>query len=361
MKVNKQQRSLLPMLSLATMQVGNASLLIHRRSTIATVMVTSLCVLIWTASLALGEYALTLSQVVAVLLGGGLDIERTVVIDWRLARSVVALAVGAALGMSGSITQIIARNGLASPDILGIGRGASTVAVALMVASGGATSTIMSTIGLPVAAMAGGLVTACAIWLLSRHSGSDMFRLLLIGIGVNAALQAVITYMLATTDLNTAAAAKVWMIGTINGRDFEHLWPTLCLLIIAFLVLLRLSIYIPAISLGADAAQGLGVPLKQVNITLLIVSVILSSVTVSAVGPVGFVAFVAPQIAARIARVGAPPILLSAAMGAALLSSADLAARIAFPWEVPVGIVTAAIGGPFLIWLLLQTSRAKAK
>lgn len=349
------------MSSLGLLQAGTLSLLVHKRSAIATVLVLFICVLVWLASLALGEYALTISQVVTVLFGGGLDIERTVVIDWRLARSVVALAVGAALGLSGAITQIIARNGLASPDILGISRGASTVAVSLMAFSGGATSTIMSTIGLPVAAMFGGLLTACLIWLLSHRSGSDMFRLLLIGIGVNAALQALITYMMATTDLNTAAAAKVWMIGTVNGRSFEHLWPTLCVLVIGLIMLLRLSIYLPAIALGPDAAQGLGVPLKKVNITLLIISVVLASVTVSAVGPVGFVAFVAPQIAARIAGVGAPPIALSAAMGAVLLSSADLAARMAFPWEVPVGIVTAAIGGPFLIWLLLRTSRAKTK
>ena len=356
-----KQQSPLPMSSLGQLQAGRLSLLVHKRATIATVIVLLVCLLVWLASLALGEYTLTFSQVVTVLFGGGLDIERTVVIDWRLARSVVALAVGAALGLSGAITQIIARNGLASPDILGISRGASAVAVALMVFSGGASSTIMSAIGLPFAAMIGGLFTACLIWLLSHRSGSDMFRLLLIGIGVNAALQALIIYMMATTDLNTAAAAKVWMIGTINGRSFEHLWPTLCLLIVALIVLLRLSIYLPVIALGADAAQGLGVPLKKVNVTLLLISVALASVTVSAVGPVGFVAFVAPQIAARTARVGSPPILLSTAMGAALLSSADLAARMAFPWEVPVGIVTAAIGGPFLIWLLLRTSRAKAK
>ena len=361
MNLKMKQRASLPMSSLGLLQAGTLSLLVHKRSAIATVLVLFICVLVWLASLALGEYALTISQVVTVLFGGGLDIERTVVIDWRLARSVVALAVGAALGLSGAITQIIARNGLASPDILGISRGASTVAVSLMVFSGGATSTIMSTIGLPVAAMFGGLLTACLIWLLSHRSGSDMFRLLLIGIGVNAALQALITYMMATTDLNTAAAAKVWMIGTVNGRSFEHLWPTLCVLVIGLIMLLRLSIYLPAIAFGPDAAQGLGVPLKKVNITLLIISVVLASVTVSAVGPVGFVAFVAPQIAARIAGVGAPPIALSAAMGAVLLSSADLAARMAFPWEVPVGIVTAAIGGPFLIWLLLRTSRAKTK
>ena len=347
------------MSSLREVSVGKLSVLVHSRARVITIGALFLCLLVWLASLALGDYTLTLPQVIAVLFGGGAGIERTVVIDWRLARSVVALTVGAALGISGAITQIIARNGLASPDILGISRGASTVAVALMVFSGGASSVVLNFIGLPVAAMIGGLLTAAMIWLLARRAGLEIFRLVLVGIGINAALQALIIYMMATTDLNTAAAAKVWMIGTINGRSFEQLWPTLVILIVSLILLLRLSIYFPALALGPEAAQGLGVPLKKVTITLLIISVALASVTISAVGPIGFVAFVAPQLAAASARVGSPPMLLSAVIGAMLLSAADLAARMAFPWEVPVGIVTAAIGGPFLIWLLLKTNRGK--
>ncbi|MCM0174694.1 FecCD family ABC transporter permease, partial [Corynebacterium diphtheriae] len=179
----------------------------------------------------------------------------------------------------------------------------------------------------------------------------------LVGIGVNAFLHALVTYMLAATDLNTAAQAKVWMVGSLNGRTFGQLWPTLAVLVVSSLVLLRISVHLPVLELGEDAAQALGVPLKAVNATLLVVAVALAAVTVSAVGPVGFVAFVAPQITARLAGTGAPPLAASAAMGALLVVAADLAARGAFGWEVPVGIITSVIGGPFLIWLLFTQSR----
>ncbi|WP_141759472.1 FecCD family ABC transporter permease, partial [Corynebacterium diphtheriae] len=192
---------------------------------------------------------------------------------------------------------------------------------------------------------------------LSRRGNVDMFRLVLVGIGVNAFLHALVTYMLAATDLNTAAQAKVWMVGSLNGRTFEQLWPTLAVLVVCSLVLLRISVHLPVLELGEDAAQALGVPLKAVNATLLVVAVALAAVTVSAVGPVGFVAFVAPQITARLAGTGAPPLAASAAMGALLVVAADLAARGAFGWEVPVGIITSVIGGPFLIWLLFTQSR----
>ncbi|MCM0142532.1 FecCD family ABC transporter permease, partial [Corynebacterium diphtheriae] len=209
----------------------------------------------------------------------------------------------------------------------------------------------------PRAALVGGLVTGGAIWALSQRGNVDMFRLVLVGIGVNAFLHAIVTYMLAATDLNTAAQAKVWMVGSLNGRTFGQLWPTLAVLVVSSLVLLRISVHLPVLELGEDAAQALGVPLKAVNATLLVVAVALAAVTVSAVGPVGFVAFVAPQITARLAGTGAPPLAASAAMGALLVVAADLAARGAFGWEVPVGIITSVIGGPFLIWLLFTQSR----
>ncbi|AKE41044.1 iron ABC transporter permease [Corynebacterium kutscheri] len=349
------------MSQIKNLSLGSISFLVHRRTSLFTAFILIACFVVWLISLLTGDFPMSFNQIIAVLSGGGTPLERTVIIQWRLARALVAVTIGAALGISGAITQRIARNGLASPDILGISRGATCAAVALMVFNGGASSAITTYVGIPLAAVIGGLFTAAVIWLLSVRSGLDMFRLVLVGIGVNAALQAVITYMLAATDLNTAAAAKVWMIGTINGRTFEHLWPTLIALIIALIVLIRISIHLPILELGTDASLGLGVPLKRVNTLLLIISVALAAITVSAVGPVGFVAFVAPQIAARLAQVGAPPITLSAAMGGFLLISSDLLARSLFPWEVPVGIVTSALGGPFLIWLLLRQSKIHSR
>ncbi|MHD0006453.1 iron chelate uptake ABC transporter family permease subunit [Corynebacterium diphtheriae] len=187
---------------------------------------------------------------------------------------------------------------------MGINQGATVAAVAVLV-TGGASGALGAYVSVPLAALVGGLVTGGAIWALSRRGNVDMFRLVLVGIGVNAFLHALVTYMLAATDLNTAAQAKVWMVGSLNGRTFEQLWPTLAVLVVCSLVLLRISVHLPVLELGEDAAQALGVPLKAVNATLLVVAVALAAVTVSAVGPVGFVAFVAPQITARLAGTGA--------------------------------------------------------
>ncbi|WP_269319742.1 FecCD family ABC transporter permease [Corynebacterium vitaeruminis] len=199
------------------------------------------------------------------------------------------------------------------------------------------------------------------MWALDRRQGVDTYRLVLVGIGVNAFLHALVTYMLAATDLNTAAAAKVWMVGSVNGRTFDQLWPTLAVLAACSLVLARIAYHLPVLELGDDLASSLGVPLKKVNATLLVVSIVLAAVAVSAVGPVGFVAFVAPQLALRLTRASAPPLAASAVVGALLTCASDLVARSAFPWEVPVGIVTVVIGGPFLIWLLWQQSKTRTR
>lgn len=345
------------MSNVRSLKVGPWSFLINAKTWLWTGITLLVTVVLWLYSLGVGDYPLSIAEVTQVLLGGGTPLERLVVIDWRLARSLVALVIGLALGLSGAITQRIAQNGLASPDILGISRGATAFVVSLMVFTGSTSSAILTYVGIPLAAIIGGVLTAVVIWLLSLKGGLDMYRLVLVGIGVNAALAAYVTYLLTVTDLNTAAAARVWMVGTLNGRSWDQLWPTLVVLLLCTVVLVRLSVYLPILELGRDAAQGLGVSLNRVNLILLFIAVTLAAVTVSAVGPVGFVAFVAPQIAAKIVGLGSPPPALAAATGALLVVGSDLVARAAFPWEVPVGIVTSAIGGPFLIWLLWRQNR----
>lgn len=335
----------------AKLRLGPVVLLYHRRVAFATVAVLTACLVVLALCVTLGDFTVRLDRVIAVMRGHGTQLERTVVLQWRLARCLVALGVGAALGLAGALTQIIARNGLASPDILGISRGASVAAVTALV--------LMGSAAVPLAAITGGLVTAGAIWLLARGARRDMYTLLLIGIGVNAGLQAVVVYLLTATDLDTAAAAKVWMIGTVNGRTMEHLWPTLVALSVALVLCVALSTRIPVLSLGTETASALGVHVRRTSTCLLLLAVVLTSLTVAAVGPVGFVAFVAPQIAARLARGETPPLGLATACGALLVAVADLVARCAFPWEVPVGIVTAAIGGPFLLWLLWRSSSVR--
>ena len=155
------------------LSLGKFSFLYHPRTQAWTAAIVVASALVWVISLGIGEFPLNPVEVIGVLAGGGNKLERTVVIDWRLARSLVGLAVGAALGLSGAITQRIARNGLASPDILGINQGATVAAVAIMVFGGsaGAGGAFGAYVGIPLAAMAGGLATGAAIWMLSRRGG----------------------------------------------------------------------------------------------------------------------------------------------------------------------------------------------
>lgn len=304
-----------------------------------------------------GDFPVPLSEVVATLLGGGDPENRYIVMDLRLPRALTGLFVGAALGIAGAITQSVARNPLASPDILGVTAGASAAAVAVIVVGGGATGGIMHDVGLPVAALAGGSVTALLLIALARRGGMDGFRLILIGIGVGALLSALTTYLLVKADIREAARAVVWLTGSLNGRGWEHVVPVgLALAAVGGLAVVA-SFTLGALRLGDDTARSLGVRLQTGRTVIVLAAVALAAVATASAGPVAFVAFVAPQVALRLIGTAGPPIIGSALTGALMLLGSDLIARVVLPVELPVGIVTAAIGGPFLLYLLVRHNR----
>ncbi|MFE6646804.1 FecCD family ABC transporter permease [Nocardioides sp. NPDC057772] len=302
-----------------------------------------------------GDYPISLPDAAAAILGGGTDAERFIVWDLRLPRSVVGLLVGAGFGMSGAIWQSITRNPLASPDLLGITAGASAGAVAVIVFGGAAF--LGGTIGVPAAAMAGGLLTGLVIYLLAWRRGIEGFRLVLIGVAVNGILLALTNWMLVIGEIWDAQEATVWLNGSLNGRGWSDALPAAIGLGVIGAVALASTFQLSALKLGDDTARALGVRVQLSQSFLLIASVLLAAVCVTAAGPVGFVAFVAPQVALRIARTPGPPLLASALTGAALVVGSDYVARVLLPVELPVGIVTTAIGGPFLMYLIIRTNR----
>ncbi len=190
---------------------------------LTTVLLAAALVLVMCVNIGRGDFPLSITAVLDVLLGGGSRIERFIVMDLRLPRSLTGLLVGAALGISGAITQSISRNALASPDILGITAGSSAAAVALIVLGGGSSfSGLLATLGLPLAALIGGLLTAIAIYALAWRKGVDGFRLILVGIAVNAMLTAVIGWLLISADINDVSRAQVWLNGSLNGADWQR-------------------------------------------------------------------------------------------------------------------------------------------
>ncbi|MEU9749016.1 FecCD family ABC transporter permease [Streptomyces niveus] len=335
-------------------RLGRVSFVWRPWLVLVTVLLTAATFLVFCVSIGVGDFPIGLPQVVTTLLGQGEQVDEFVIMDLRLPRALAGLVVGIALGVSGAITQSVARNPLASPEILGITWGAGAVAVFLVTVSGGTTTAVVNSVGLSAAALAGGLLTGLLVYFLAWRRGIDGMRLILIGISVSAVMQAITTWLLVQADIRDVARAQVWLVGSLDNRSWDDvrvaLWCTLVLLF----VVAGAAFQFKPMHLGDEVAAGLGVRYTVVRAVLLLCAVLLAAVAVSVAGPVAFVALVAPQVAMRLTRCPTPPLLASGLVGALLLIGADLVARAGLPITLPVGVVTAAIGGPFLVYLLVR-------
>ncbi|MEU6049703.1 iron chelate uptake ABC transporter family permease subunit [Streptomyces xanthochromogenes] len=338
-------------------RLGRVSFVWRPRVALVTLLLTAAAFLVFCVSIAVGDFPIGLPKVIASLVGGGEQVDRFVIMDLRMPRALAGLVVGVALGVSGALTQSIARNPLASPDILGITGGAGAVAVFLVTVSGGAATAVTGSVGLSGAALAGGLLTGLLVYFLAWRRGVDGFRLILIGISVSAVAQAITTWLLVTADIKDVARAQAWLVGSLDNRSWDEvgvaLWGTLAVLAVVACVAFQFK----PLHFGDDVAAGLGVRYSLVRAVLLLCAVLLAGFAVSAAGPVPFVAMVAPQVAMRLTRHPTPPVVASGAVGALLLIGSDLIARTALPVTLPVGVVTAAVGGPFLVYLLVRANR----
>jgi iron complex transport system permease protein len=347
----------------STLRVGPTSWLVPVRAGLVTAVSIGVLAVLVVLDLAFGDFEMPIGTVVSTLLGGGDPASTFIIHELRLPQTMVAILTGMALGLAGALTQTFARNPLASPDILGVTEGAAVGAVSVIVLSGasgfggGLVSGTLQTIGLPIAAFLGGLSTAVALYLLSWRRGIDGQRLVLIGIGLGATLSALVSWLLVSARIQDAASAQVWLTGSLNARGWEHAIPLIVTLAVLVPLSLLLVRHLNALQLGDDSARGLGTRLQTTQVLTLVAAVGLTSVAVAAVGPLEFVAFVVPQIALRLTGGSRPPMLASMTFGACLVVSADLITRVVLPFPLPAGLVTAAVGAPYLIWLLLHTNR----
>ena len=343
---------------MTVLRLGPVSAIIRPRTAIVTVAAGVIALGLAIVSLGIGDFSLTPAQVLQVLLGAGTAREELIVTTLRLPRAALALVVGAALGVSGAIVQTTARNALASPDLLGITSGASAGAVAVIVlgGSGGQAAGLLRSVGVPVAAVLGGLGAAAVVALILRVVDANGVQPLLVGVGVSAFFGGLVSWMMIAASIDDAARANVWLTGTLNGRGWTELWVLTVVTGVALLVVVPASARLMPLALGADVARGLGVRLGPSLAVLLLVAVALASTTTAMLGPIAFVALVCPHLARLACGAARPPLAASAALGALLLTVADLAARSAIPSvQVPAGAITALIGAPFLLWLLVHT------
>lgn len=310
-----------------------------------------LCLMLGAVALATGTYPVSLAGVADALSGNGEEMVRTVVTEWRLPRVMLALLLGAALGMSGAIFQSLTRNPLGSPDIIGFAAGSHSGAlVVILLFSGGYYETAAG-------AIAGGMGTALAVYLLAWRGGVQGFRLIVVGIGISAMLGALNAWMIRKADLQVAMSAAVWSAGSLNGLGAGQLLPAalaLCLIVPPALLLSR---PMRQLELGEDAALASGIPVHAVRVCLMALGVALTATVTASAGPIAFVALAAPQIARRLTRSAGVTLLPSALAGSLLLLSADQAAQHAFATQLPVGVMTVSIGGLYFLWLIVRQGR----
>ncbi|QLY33179.1 FecCD family ABC transporter permease [Nocardia huaxiensis] len=303
-------------------------------------------------SLGTGDYPIPPDRVVRALFVGDQRFDRLVVWDWRFPRVALALALGAALGVSGAILQSVTRNPLGSPDLVGFNTGAYTGALIVILALGGG--------GYQTAAGAliGGLLAALAIQLLAFRHNVTGFRLIIVGIGVSAMLSSVNTWLILRADLNAAMSAAAWGAGSLSGVTWPQVAPALVLLAGLGVAAVPASRRLQILELGDDLAQAFGIRVGRDRMLLIVLSVALTAVATAVAGPIAFLALAAPQLGRRLARTPSTALAPAAAMGALLLVTCDwISQRVFAPTTLPVGVVTVSVGGLYLAYLLVAEAR----
>jgi iron complex transport system permease protein len=303
-------------------------------------------------SLSLGDFKIPVLDVVKTLFGGGDRATEFIVNRLRLPRALTGLLVGTALGLSGAIFQSIARNPLASPDIIGVTYGASAFAVFAIVTIG------LTGVAVSAFAIAGAVLTAFLMYVLAWRHGVSSYRLILIGIGIGAIATSITSYLLTKAKVEIAQQALVWLTGSLNGRDWSNVRSLAIALVVLLPFMVLLVQQLRILQLGDETAYGLGLRVELSRLGLIVIAVLLAAVATAAAGPIGFVAFVAPPIARRLTRSPGPAMIASGLLGAMVVALSDLVAQHAFgDTQLPVGVVTGVVGAPYLMFLLARANR----
>jgi ABC-type enterobactin transport system permease subunit len=337
---------------------GPVSGVVRLRQVAVPVIAFVVLVLLSAVSLGRGDFPIGVPDVLRTLVGLGEGAQPFIVLELRAPRVAVGLLVGLALGVAGALFQTFARNPLASPDTLGITMGASVGAVgAIVLSSGGAFGGALAGVGIPLAALLGALLTGVLLFALTWRAGIDGYRLVLVGIALWSIGTALVDWLLTNAEIYDAASAYVWITGSLNARTWNHAVPLAVALAVLLPLALAASRILGVLQFGNDTARGLGVRLQGAQAVVVVIAVGCVAFAVSAAGPITFVALVVPQIAVRLAGGSRPPLLASGLLGAVLVVGADLVTRTVLPESLPVGILTAVLGAPYLLWLLVRGRR----
>ncbi|MDR7328625.1 FecCD family ABC transporter permease [Corynebacterium guangdongense] len=302
---------------------------------------------LWGLHLSLGRVVYSPAEILAGLREGDF-----IIAQLRLPRVALATATGLAFGAAGCVFQTLLRNQLASPDIIGVSTSAAVAGVVGIVVLG------LSQWQTSLLALALSLVTAAGMFALAHRSGFSATRLILVGLGVAAFGQSVITWTISIASAYDLPAATRWLTGSLNDASPTTVTPVVLAVVLLLPVALAFTHHLDVLRFGEDLARGLGVPVGFSRVVLLLTAVGLIAVATAAGGPIAFVAFLSGPIAARLAGVSTPPVLQSALVGAVLVAGADAVGQHLLPVAYPVGVLTGAVGAPYLLYLLHQKGRS---
>ncbi|GAA1592615.1 Fe(3+)-citrate ABC transporter permease YfmE [Kribbella sancticallisti] len=303
--------------------------------------------------LSVGATEVSMGDVFRALVGDTSTQASQIVLDFQLPRVLLCWLVGTALAISGAVMQGVIRNPLAAPDIIGVTKGSGFAGMVLLLAIPG-----LPVFAVVPAAFIGGLLAAGMVYLFAYKRGATPVRIALVGIAVSAAFEAGIRFLLVRNPLDVSAAL-IWLTGSLFGRSMRSVLEILPWVLVLVPLIMIWNRKLDVLGLGDDLAAGLGEPVEKTRRMLLFFAVALAGAAVAVSGTIGFVGLIAPHMARRVfGGKHLASIPAAALFGVLLMLIADMLGRgLAPPLEIPAGLVTAVVGGPYFLYLLVKTGK----
>ena len=343
------------------LRIGPYSRLVRPRRAASLLGLAALLVMAIAMSLAVGSAGMPLERVVAALLGVGDDMDRLIVMEFRLPRALQAIEAGACLAVAGLLLQRSTRNPLASPDVLGVVDGAALGVVLFLVLFSGADDALTVSIHWqPVAATFGGVAFLALLFALAREQAGQPIRLLLFGVALAALAKAATTLFLILGPIQRASQVFHWLAGSVHTATWEEVAIVAAMAAPLLLLAGAMARRLDLLDLDQATSRSFGLRTMLIQSAAILLAAALTAVAVSFVGGIGFVGLIAPHLVRLLVGRGGGGGLLGAAMaGALMVVTADLAVRLLFaPLEVPTGAATAVVGAPYLLYLLTRRTHA---
>ena len=331
------------------------SVSINKNQSLILSFLSMFCIFALLAAISNGSYPISL---LSILKGGEDSIQKTIIIDIRLPRVLLSFFVGASLGICGAVLQGLFRNPLADPGLIGVSAGAALgAAIAIVILPPGLSESLTGQLLLPISGILGALIVIVLLFSVTKgFGGHSTTYLLLMGVAINAivgVLIGVLTYISTNTELRTLT---FWTMGSFSGATWTLLLPASVAIMSSIGLLIPTAKNLNLIQLGEIEAYRLGVNVQKLKTRIIVCCAICIGVSVALSGIIGFIGLVVPHIARLLGGVSHKYLLPSASLlGAGIMISADLISRIIIePMELPVGLITSAIGSPFFLWLIFR-------